>query len=358
MSSPGNQLAVFALCSLAAWPAQLSLPRPFDVQGSTLAVPVLFLSQADSVSNVQFDLEYDSSVINLTAVVGEAARVSGKVLASSDVTPNRKRFLLAGLNQTPIPDGALINIFVSLAPNASDGAYTLRFSNVMAADADARPLDPDSVDGAIIAYQVLGPPVPLRRAGVLNRASLLAGPVAPGEVIEVVGSVPADSRLAFDNIPARLLSAPPNELSAIVPAGLTGTTTRMQIMSQGQATTEILLPVVPAAPGVFTADGSGTGQGAILNEDLTPNSAANPAARGSIVTLMATGLGQAPNGLAVRLGGTDCPVLYTEPPDESNPGVVRIKCTVPPDANLGYTVPVTLMSGQYVSQLGVTMAIE
>src|SRR5690242_3794153 len=88
MPSPGRQFAVLALCSLPAWTAQLSLPRPFDVQGSTLAVPVLFLSQADSVSNIQFDLEYDSRVISVSAVAGEAARVSGKSISSSEVAPN------------------------------------------------------------------------------------------------------------------------------------------------------------------------------------------------------------------------------------------------------------------------------
>ena len=42
------------------------------------------------------------------------------------------------------------------------------------------------------------------------------------------------------------------------------------------------LPVRATAPGLFTANASGTGQGSILNQDNTVNSAANPAARGPL----------------------------------------------------------------------------
>jgi uncharacterized protein (TIGR03437 family) len=44
-------------------------------------------------------------------------------------------------------------------------------------------------------------------------------------------------------------------------------------------------------PGIFTLDGTGTGQAVAINPDGTFNSATNPAARGSIVTFFATGVG-------------------------------------------------------------------
>jgi uncharacterized protein (TIGR03437 family) len=166
--------------------------------------------------------------------------------------------------------------------------------------------------------------MPLQTAGVLNAASLLPGPVAPGEAIGVVGSAPADAGLSFDGAPAQILSAPPNRIEAIVPAPLSGTMTQLQVTSQVQTVANLVLPVAPAAPAIFTADGGGSGQGAILNEDLTFNSACNPAARGSIITLLATGVGPAQDALSVQVGGIDCQVLYTEPPDVFNPGVLRV----------------------------------
>ena len=215
MSYHGGHLGAWTLCSLAAstaLAAQLSLPRPFDVQGSTLAIPVLFLSQADSVSTVQFDLEYDSSVVSVSAVAGEAARTAGKTLSSSDIAPNRKRLLIGGFNQTPLSDGPIVSLFVTLPPNAPDGVYTFRFVAVIAADPNAKPLVLDTVDGALTAYQVLGLPLPLQADGVLNAASLLPGPVAPGEIIRVVGSIGASAALSFDGTPAR--SSPRRQTSS------------------------------------------------------------------------------------------------------------------------------------------------
>jgi uncharacterized protein (TIGR03437 family) len=64
--------------------------------------------------------------------------------------------------------------------------------------------------------------------------------------------------------------------------------------SAGQAS---VIAIAPAAPGLFTADASGKGQGAILNSiepagTVEYNSASSPAARGSIVLLYATGEGE------------------------------------------------------------------
>jgi uncharacterized protein (TIGR03437 family) len=58
------------------------------------------------------------------------------------------------------------------------------------------------------------------------------------------------------------------------------------------------MPVLDSRPGIYTVDGSGVGLGAILNEDGTVNSAANPARRGSVVTIYGTGGGEADPAVA------------------------------------------------------------
>jgi uncharacterized protein (TIGR03437 family) len=55
--------------------------------------------------------------------------------------------------------------------------------------------------------------------------------------------------------------------------------------------------VLPSRPGIFSLDGSGYGQSLILNEDGSANSPANPAPRGSIITLYATGGGETASGV-------------------------------------------------------------
>jgi uncharacterized protein (TIGR03437 family) len=49
------------------------------------------------------------------------------------------------------------------------------------------------------------------------------------------------------------------------------------------------------APAFFTTSGDGRGQIAAINQDGTINSPANPAARGSVITLFGTGQGVVPN---------------------------------------------------------------
>jgi uncharacterized protein (TIGR03437 family) len=56
--------------------------------------------------------------------------------------------------------------------------------------------------------------------------------------------------------------------------------------------------VLASRPGIFSLDGSGHGQGAILNEDGTINSPSNPARRGSIISVFATGGGEVAPGVA------------------------------------------------------------
>src|SRR3981081_449769 len=68
-------------------------------------------------------------------------------------------------------------------------------------------------------------------------------------------------------------------------------TTTVVLRRGGIDTGPISLPVADAEPRIFTSDGTGTGEAAVLNASGTINSAANPAPRGSVITFYVTGLG-------------------------------------------------------------------
>jgi uncharacterized protein (TIGR03437 family) len=77
--------------------------------------------------------------------------------------------------------------------------------------------------------------------------------------------------------------------------------------------------ISPASPGIFTVNQSGSGQAAVINQDNTINSASNPAAVGSTVTLYGTG--QGPVSPAVQDGaaaGTAPNLSYTVAVPTSN----------------------------------------
>src|ERR1035438_232503 len=119
----------------------------------------------------------------------------------------------------------------------------------------------------------------------------------------MVSTAVAGVRVMFDGVPAPLVYVSATQCSAVVPYfGASNATTHVQVEYQGVRSDPFQVPVRGTAPGLFTQNASGTGQGSILNQDSKVNSAANPADRGSLVVLWATGEGVTdPAGVDGRL---------------------------------------------------------
>ena len=233
--------------------------------------------------------------------------------------------------------------------------------------------------------------------GVKNAASYQSGTVSPGEIVTLFGtaigpaaaagaqvSSPgfldntlAGTKISFDGIPAPLVYASSTQLNAIVPFEVAGkNSTQVQVEYLGALSDPVIVPVAPAVPGLFTSDFSGTGQGAIVNQDGSLNSPANPADRGSIVSLYATGVGQTkPTGIDGEIGGAVLPqplltlsatignvlsvVRYAGGGQTLVAGGVQINVTVPDSIAPGEAVPVVISVGTAgSSQTGVTMAVK
>jgi uncharacterized protein (TIGR03437 family) len=62
-------------------------------------------------------------------------------------------------------------------------------------------------------------------------------------------------------------------------------------VSTGQVWASWLFQIDAESPGLFTVDGSGSGQLVAMNQDGSANNGANPAKAGGMVTLFATGQG-------------------------------------------------------------------
>jgi uncharacterized protein (TIGR03437 family) len=194
---------------------------------------------------------------------------------------------------------------------------------------------------------------------VVNAASLATGAIAPGEIISIFGAEfdKTKTQLLFDGQAAKLFYTSATQINALAPAGLAvNSTTKMSIIVDGTAITSSLVPVVAAAPGIFTIAG-GTDQAAATNQDGTLNSPANPAARGSVVSLYATGQGSSSNKLTLTIAGYNAPLLYAGPAP-GFPGLMQINVQIPS----GFLPPgiqqVQLSVGGVASQAGVTLAIH
>jgi uncharacterized protein (TIGR03437 family) len=149
------------------------------------------------------------------------------------------------------------------------------------------------------------------------------------------------------------------------------------VVYNGVPSPPVAIPVVDAVPALFTSDATGGGQGAILNGDLSYNSAANPEAIGNQVILFGTGAGQttpggrdgAVAGVGGALGTFKLPikvffdgiqatdVAYAGPAPSEIEGVFQINVRIPAGAQHGKS-QVIVQVGDKLSQPGVTVAVQ
>ncbi len=239
----------------------------------------------------------------------------------------------------------------------------------------------------------------LPAAGVANAASYTSGAVAPGEIVSLYGTAlgPAAGaglqltdpllvanalagvHVLFDGVPAPIVYASAGQVNAVVPYAAAGqSTTTLQVEYLGAVSAPVSLPVAAAVPGLFTANASGTGPGAILNNtDYTVNSAANPAARGDYVDIFMTGAGVTtpasvdgllvtapyprvpPNvAVTVTVGGVPCNVSYAGAAPYLISGLTQINVQVPAGVTPGPSVPLVVTVGGVRAQNGVTLAVR
>jgi uncharacterized protein (TIGR03437 family) len=222
----------------------------------------------------------------------------------------------------------------------------------------------------------------------ITYADFWSGNVAPGEIITIYGtllgpdtgvaapsgSVPASLggvKVLFDGTPAPLLWVQSNQINAIVPFEVQAPTTAMSIEYGGSTYGPVKLPVESTVPGIFTINGSGGGQAAVLNQDGTLNSASNPAAKGSIVSIYATGAGLMNSlmtdgaitpsippfpvpllNVQIEIGGLPASVQYAGAAPGLVAGAIQVNAYVPAGAPSGGSIPVVLNIGGYVSSYG------
>jgi uncharacterized protein (TIGR03437 family) len=209
---------------------------------------------------------------------------------------------------------------------------------------------------------------------VTNAASNLTGPIAPGELVVLYGSgLGGVQSVLFNGLSGPLLYATGSQLGAVVPYGVTIGTAQVVVQGAGTSSAPVSVAVAATAPGVFTADGSGRGQAAALNQDGTPNSPSAPAAAGSTISLFATGEGQtSPPGVdgkpagavlptpvasvSVTIGGQAANVTYAGGAPGVIAGVMQVNAVVPNVVSGNAAVVVTI--GGVASQSGVTMAVK
>ncbi len=333
------------------------------------------------------------------------------------VTPNSLSFNGSGsqglLLNAPAPTAFTAAATVQNGPgnwlSVNPAAGTTRAGVTVCANAEG--LDPGDYQGTVVLNAngaVQSVPVTLTATApsapaitrLVNAATFQEGAVAPGEIVTLGGTglgpaclaglaLQANGRVAtslggtqvlFNGIAAPLVYAAANQVSAVVPYEIAGrSSTDIQVVMAGRSSNTVNAPVVAAAPGVFTADSSGSGPAAALNQDNSVNSPSNPAAKGSAIVVYVTGEGQTdPDGVTGKvtevsptppitpeprltvtatLAGQPIKVEFAGQAPFFVSGVLQVNLRIPGDAPSG-DLPLVVRVGTAGSQSNVTVSVR
>jgi uncharacterized protein (TIGR03437 family) len=245
-------------------------------------------------------------------------------------------------------------------------------------------------------------------SAVVNAASGASGAVSPGEIVSIFGpasnpigpSTPATLTLnpngtvattlggvqvLFNGIPAPLTYVSSTQINCVVPYGIAGLFAPfVQVKFQNQNSNSFSLTTTSTAPGIFTQNGSGTGPGAILNQDNSTNGPGHGAVKGSVVVIYMTGEGQTtPAGVTGSVTCSTCTIAQLPVPllpvtvtfiDSNNvrypanflyageapgfvAGVMQVDAVLPANVPSG-TLQVVVGVGSNTSQSGVTVTVQ
>ena len=304
---------------------------------------------------------------------------SGKVVPYTSSESASWLSIQPSSGQTPYPSS------VSVSPqNLAPGTYTgtITFTSPQAASASV----------AVTLVVTPAPPV-ISASNIVNAASLLSGPIAPGEMLNISGTgfaAPGAAILApsgqalpielgstqvfFNNTPAPMSSVQANQVSVVVPYEVQGqSTVLLKVVYSGAASQTVNLIVTATAPGIFTSNSSGVGEITAVNVDGTLNSSGNPASRGTPITFYATGGGQTtPAGVdgalagktppvpvapvTLMIGGVEAQVTYAGGAPGYPAGLMQINAVIPPGIAPNVATPVILTIGTAQSQPATTIA--
>ncbi len=295
--------------------------------GNAVNIPVtLTISAAATISATPTTLTFNYRAGD-SAPASQPIAVSGSGLAFTATASSTGNWLVASpatgtapgtvnvsINTTGISTGTLTGTIVVAGSGGATGSTTIT-----------------------VTLNVTAPLPTITK--VTNAASYSAAGVAPGEIITLFASDPAhpigpatpagltlDSsgnvstsiggvQVTVGGFACPMIYASATQVSAVVPYQIKQfVSANVVVKFLGQSSNGVPVNVVTTAPGLFTANASGTGPGAIANSDGSTNSPTNPAARGGVVVVYLTGEGEtSPAGITGKVTTVAAPPLPLTP---------------------------------------------
>jgi uncharacterized protein (TIGR03437 family) len=351
LNSSGTQLiSAYVLPLYGFWLGQSDAGDSFSaacwgmvsgvIQNTTLNAPVLDASslRLESYDSYPFLVRFDSG-LQAPTYLGPITDLSGLVSVPIGVSSTSGGdVILAGIGlgsygMTDVP-------VQQVGPQTTSAVVSLEFSS--------------STEKTLSVTQVINP------------ASVLAGPPAPGQLIEVRGfgwDASSTMQVLIDGQPVPVLSVQTGSVVAVTPAAL-GATFMLAVQSDGVLSDARTVATSVVNPALFTAAGTGSGPALALNPDGTSNVPGQPVGKGNSILLIATGLGAADASgrplaqITAQIGGLPARVVSVASAGGYPAGYYAVQVVVPATAPTGDFVPVDIELGGTISQPGVTMAVR
>ena len=328
-----------------------------------------------------------------SAPASQPISVSGSGLAFTATPSSTGNWLLASPATGTAP--ATVNVSINTT-GLSTGTYT---GTVLVAGSGG-------ASGSTTVTVTLNVTAPLPTiTKVTNAASYAAAGVAPGEIITLFASDPAhpigpatpvgltlDSsgnvstsiggvQVTVGGFACPMIYASATQVSAVVPYEIKQfLSANIVLKFLGQSSNGVPVSVVTTSPGLFTANSSGTGPGAIANSDGSTNAPSNPAVRGGIVVVYLTGEGATnPAGvtgkvttvaappapltpvpllpISITIGGQGANYTFAGEAPGFVSGVLQLNVVVPTNITAG-DQPIVVTIGGNSSQQGVTVSVK
>jgi uncharacterized protein (TIGR03437 family) len=234
-----------------------------------------------------------------------------------------------------------------------------------------------------------GPPSIRPNLGVVDSASF-APVAAPGGLATIFGYSLADTAVSATGVPltgslggtqvtigvlpAPLLYVSPSQINFQVPWELAGQSEAMVVVTTAAGKSlPVKVNLSAMAPAIFTANGSGVGQGDVFTVQFQYAAATTPATRGQYVVIYSTGLGAVANQPATGVTVSDASATTVQMPTVTiggvqtstnfaglapgYVGVYQINALVPATITPGAAVSLSLSSGG-ISSKTVTIAVQ
>jgi uncharacterized repeat protein (TIGR01451 family) len=375
----------FTISSSVPWakapgtgPTPATVQATFDVSGlapGTYPVNLTFTAPDGSVSvpvNVTVlgtaILVPTPSSVSVTAPAGSSTPITKPVVltaqnqnATFTFTANQPWLKASSANSTT---PATLNIQVNPTGLAS-GTY----NGAVVVTSPGASNSPFSIPVTLVVAG--GPPAP-QIGGIANGASFQPGKAAPNTILSLFGvslGCATTPQVLINGAATQVLWASDSQINVTALEAPSGATAAVQVVCNGNALAQTTIPAAAVAPGLFTVLQTGTGQGSILNQDLSPNNSANPEQRGRYLAVYGTGFGvlNAPSEDGLRhlagtvtatIGGVEATIAYAGEAPGYTLGLQQINVLIPEGAPAGSSIPITLTANGTATQTGVTIAIE